>query len=372
MPLEFWFCKNNGMALPLLALASADVKLTVTFRKFEESCRIGPTHSIEILDDIIPFKPGDYIEQTIKNQTIYGYVIDYDYLQQKLYYIKIQNPCANKKTFESYQENVDRSLIFNTYQSFEKSAIDTDFSQQNIPFRIYNSITQTYCTPKPNTIENIEQTILPYKPRFINSFLYIDYIYLDNEERNKFARNNHEYLIEQIQFNQVVDVRSPNIKQNLTLNHPCKAHYWVIQLDKLVGPGTINDLFNFTTSHVCYPKLPGSTQQFYGENILVNARLVLNSKDRFRKRGAEYFNLIEPYEHHSRGPNIGINAYSLSFCPENIQPSSAVNMSRIDHICMIMRLINNINCQNTAKIRSYTINYNILRICFNLGNLVFS
>lgn len=397
IPLEFWFCRNNGLSLPLIALASSDVKIGITFRRLEECYRIGPTHSIEIMEDIVPFKPGDYIEQTVNNHTIYGYVIDYDYLQKKLYYIKIQSPSAVKKNFESnhesnHESNYDPKII-NSLNNCNKINNNLD----NKSYRIHNSITHTYCTPKPNSREIIEQPILPIKPKFVNSFLYVDYIYLDNDERNKFTKNNHEYLIEQIQYNEENGIRSPNVKQNLTLNHPCKAHYWIIQMDSLVGPGTINDLFNYTTSHIYYPKnsrhsrnLPdtindddndyhldpdsklSNLEKFYGKNILEKAKLVLNGKDRFKIRGHEYFNLIEPYQHHYRGPVPGINVYSPSIYPENYQPSSTINMSKIDTISMEMRLKNIINIHNTAKIRSYTISYNIFRICFNMGGIVFT
>ena len=178
-------------------------------------------------------------------------------------------------------------------------------------------------------------------------------------------------------------------------------------MDSLVGPGTINDLFNYTTSHIHYPKNsqnpipnyhyldknsgarssaiygdiasePGSEarssceqENFYGKNIIEKARLLVNGRSRFGERGSEYFNLVEPLEHHYRGPKSGINMYSFSLYPEDHQPSSTLNMSKIDYICMQMHLHPSINAQNTVKIRSYTINYNILRICFGLGGLVF-
>ena len=415
VPLHFWFCRNNGLSLPLIALASSDVKLTVTFRKLEECYRIGPTHSIEILEDIVPFEPGDYIEQTVNSQTIYGYVINYDYLHKKLNYIKIQCPSAKKKAFETYQ---DDNNPFNTNDSntlfiqFKPNKYSEKKSSNNInchshmhthpgvptnpvnhvPYRIYNSITRSYCTPKPNTREYVEQTDLPFKPYFVNAFLYVDYVYLDTEERSKFSRTTHEYLIEQIQFNQEIDVQSPNIKQDLTLNHPCKAHYWIVQLDSLVGPGTINDLFNYTSSHIrlfCFSNHTHTSKfstantierstantikgsKFSGTNIVEKVALILNGRSRFGERGSYYTNLVEPYEHHHRGPSIGINIYSPSLYPENHQPSSTINMSKIDHICMQMRLNNTINPQNTARIRSYTINYNILKIFYNMGGLAF-
>nr|URM62269.1 capsid [Mimivirus sp.] len=347
IPLEFWFCKNSGLSLPLVALSSSEIKITVNFRRLEECYRIGPTHSIKITEDIVPFKPGDYIEQTISNNKIYGYVIDYDYIDKKLYYIKIKSPTAIKTNFESFPLN------------------DSD-ADNYLKYRIYNSITGTYCTPQPNSIETIENTNLSIKPHFVNSFLYVDYIYLDNDERNMFIKTNHEYLIEQIQFNQEISVKNQNIKQKLNLNHPCKAHYWIVQMDSLTGPNTINDIFNFTTSPI-----RNSDSTPIGKNPTRSAKLILNGRDRFSIRNWRYFNYVQPLQHHFRSPEIGINTYSPSINPEDYQPSSTINMSKIDKAEMDIHLRNFATPENTAKIRSYTINYNILRVFLNMGSLVF-
>ena len=143
------------------------------------------------MEDIVPFKSGDYIEQNIGDHIAYGFVINYDYLQKKLYYIKISP---------------------NSFESFP-NPLNNIFDENNKKYRIYDSINGTYCSPEPNTTEIIEQTALPYKPSFVNSFLYVDYIYLDSNERNKFVKTSHEYLIEQIQFNQEIGIKSPNVKQ---------------------------------------------------------------------------------------------------------------------------------------------------------------
>lgn len=408
IPLEFWFCKNTGLALPLIALASSEVKMTVTFRRLEECYRIGPTNFIEIIEDIIPFKQGDYIEQTINGQTIYGYFMGFDYLQKKMYYIKIQSPSATKKTFEAYQEINDRNNMnsnefnFNYAQQFaqkilvSKKNVNNPNDQNNVPYRIYNSIKKTYCTPKPNSFESIEQTSLQIKPQFVKSFLYIDYVYLDADERNKFTRTNHEYLIEQIQFTQYIGIKNTNVKHNLPFNHPCKAIYFVAQMDSLIGPNTINDLYNYTDSVVHYTKedsnaniLPmnvpnyftdvcptinlrlNKQENYYGKDLVKSAKLILNDKERFGRRTWEYFNLVEPYEHHYRGSSTGINIYSFAIYPEQHQPSSATNMSKIDSASLDMKLRNVISDKNSAKTRIYTINHNILRISFNLGGLAF-
>jgi hypothetical protein len=36
VPLYFWFCKNIGSALPLIAIQSQEVRINITFRKYEE------------------------------------------------------------------------------------------------------------------------------------------------------------------------------------------------------------------------------------------------------------------------------------------------------------------------------------------------
>lgn len=335
VPLDFWFCKYIGLSLPLVALSATDVAINITFRCLEECYRIGPTHSIEVMEDIVTFELGDYIEQTSGDHVIHGYFIDYDYLHKRLYYIKIVNHHAVKRAFDACD-------------------------------RIYNCLTHHFCTPKPGCLEMCETCCWLNRPRIVNAYLYVEYTYLDSYERGKFVMTHHEYLIEQIQYNQELGINHPNIKQNLTLNHPCKAHYWVVQLDGLRGPGTINDLFNYTTSCIRYPN--GCP---YGVNLVNSAKLLLDSCDRFDERSGSYFNSIEPFKYHSTAPVPGINMYSLCLHPEDHQPSGSCNMSKIDYICMTMHLNNVVNQHHTCRIRSYTVNYNILRVVFSLGGLVY-
>lgn len=419
IPLHFWFCKEYGLSLPVNSLTKNLVKINVSFRPVEECYCIGPTHSIRVMEDIVPFQLGDYIEQTVNKETIYGYVIDYDFLQKKLSYIKINSPTSIKKTFESYQQLYDTtditsiptsSVLFQQFrpgdflnkklfdqlvqsvqstqsiqsignnqqldlnESTEKF-VSTPFFYQDlsdiyIPYRIYNSIDRSYCTPTPHTLEYVESTRMVIKPKIIHACLYVDYIFLDQEERQRFATSTLEYLIDQVQYNQEINIQSPNVKQNLSLNNSCKSHYWVAQLDSLVGAGTVNDLFNYTSSHINSPtnnKFTGT----YGKNIIQKSSLSLNGKNRYGTRNSTYTNMLQAYQHHHRGPTTGINVYSPSIYPENYQPSSTINMSKIDHVCMSMTLDKSISPLNTVKIRSYTINYNIMRIAYGMCGLVF-
>lgn len=332
IPLNFWFCRHIGLALPLIALAATDVRINIVFRRWEECCRMGPTHSIEVVEDVVPFNIGDYIEQTFGDQVIQGYFMGYNYLTKRIYYIKILSPTSLKREFDG-------------------------------TCCIYNSINPTAsCTPVPGVREFIEPIPLPFKPSFINSYLYVNYVYLDTEERIRFTQSQHEYLIEQLQFNKEVGVDSPNTTQYLALNNLCKAHYWVAQLDCMVGPGSMNELFNYTTD----------TDRGGTFSLIRSATLLFNGQERYETTPFSRLNYVEPYKYHSCGPTNGICMYSFCLQPEDVQPNGAVNMSKLDQIAVSMKLADIVNPYQTCSIRAYTLSYNILRIAFNLGGLAFA
>jgi hypothetical protein len=172
----------------------------------------------------------------------------------------------------------------------------------------------------------------------LNGSLYVDYIYLDTDERRQFAQVQHEYLIEQLQFTGAESVSNGNssLKSKLALNHPCKELIWVIQEDN-------NEPADFSSGS-------GSNG-----NTVVDAKLQLNGQDRFATRAGTYFNLVQPYQHHTRCPSDGIYVYSFSLNPEQHQPSGTVNMSRIDNATLQL----SVDVSDSAKLRVYAVNYNV-------------
>ena len=99
----------------------------------------------------------------------------------------------------------------------------------------------------------------------------VDYVYLDTDERRRFAQQSHEYLIEQLQRQS--ETADKDIKLNF--NHPVKELIW-------------------TTESVAY----------------VDAHLVLNGHERFSKQQEEYFQLRQPFDHHTAIPrqNLPVSA----------------------------------------------------------------
>jgi hypothetical protein len=220
---------------------------------------------------------------------------------------------------------------------------------------------------------NVTDAVAPGTSALINTInqkglvaasLYVDYIYLDTEERRRFAQVAHEYLIEQLQFTGEESVTSSQNKIQMSFNHPVKELIWVVQ-----SPSYI-DCNGVTNKPWCYADLAGS-------NPVAVAKLQLNGHDRFSEREGKYFNRVQPYQHHSASPSTGINVYSFALKPEDLQPSGSCNFSRIDNAVLNLTLTkgtfeNNGDKQTSAAVRIYAVNYNVLRIMSGMGGLAYS
>jgi hypothetical protein len=182
--------------------------------------------------------------------------------------------------------------------------------------------------------------------------LYVDYVYLDTDERRRFAQVSHEYLIEQLQFtgDESVAAAATSKKIDLTFNHPVKELIWVHNADTV------------STTPKCH----------FG-NEGTSAKLQLNGHDRFSERRAEYFRGVQQFKHHTHGARTAntqyINCYSFALQPEEHQPSGTCNFSRIDNATLTLK--------DTAgfaagSFKVFAVNYNVLRIMSGMGGLAYS
>ena len=360
IPLEFWFCRNPGLALPLIALQYHEVKINIELRPLDECLwavnGIGATASSGKVAGNAPAKTGKHTD------------------------------------------------------SYAKSLVAAS--------------------------------------------LYVDYVFLDTDERRRMAQNPHEYLIEQLQFTGDESIGSSSNKVKLNFNHPCKEIIWVVQPDANVsycdsfeGDDVLSNAlgaqpFNYTDALDALPnsirafssaaqvasdttkannadvidanglfadRLAGETQtaaaelsgisgfaipstnngvtdagafvlaetsrklHCWGENPVVTAKLQLNGQDRFSEREGTYFDLVQPFQHHTRHPDTGINVYSFALRPEEHQPSGTCNFSRIDNATLQLVVSAAAIGQNaTAKVRVYATNYNVLRVMSGMGGLAYS
>jgi len=322
IPLQFWFCRNPGLALPLIALQYHEVKINVEFNDLN-CCAMGS----EVADG---YRPGAVVDSNDSNA-------DAD-----------SNHIANKG---------DPCIFKNSDLCLEDTA------------------------------------------------LWVDYIYLDTDERRRFAQVSHEYLIEQLQFTGEESICSQNNKIKLNFNHPVKELVWVVQCSNVVdckqftnfsdavdrsfmtgltsnplGEGMVSplDLGNGvlnTGLDLSVPSLTGLSlnENFdVGENPVTIAKLQLNGHDRFQERRGDYFNYVQPYQHHTNTPSVGINVYSFGLKPEEHQPSGTCNFSRIDNATLQMSVTSDSVKNQTSKVRVYATNYNVLRIMSGMGGLAYS
>jgi hypothetical protein len=272
VPLEFWFCRNVGLALPLIALQYHEVKINIEYES----------------------EGAGYMKDTT----------------------------ATNFTFQEETKT-------GTVTSYEDNSALT------------GSI-------------NLEKAVL-----------WVDYIFLDTDERRRFAQLSHEYLIEQLQFTGADSITSSGDSMKsirMNFNHPCKELVWTIKKSNAGvywnnystagGSGTVHNNDHLDST-----------------NPVTNAKIMLNGNDRFATRKGEYFSLVQPYQHHENTPDKfhqGINVYSFALKPEEHQPSGTLNMSRID--TAVLSLSSSI----PGIISVYAVNYNVLRILSGMGGLAYS
>jgi hypothetical protein len=182
-----------------------------------------------------------------------------------------------------------------------------------------------------DTIPNLDNT-------WEDTELWADYIFLDTDERRRFAQLSHEYLIEQVQFTGSESFSTgSDVTAKLSFNHPVKELIW--KSDKAIKPEA-------------------------------TAKLMLNGNDRFAERQTKYFTHVQPYQHHTNIPSDSsyISVYSFALKPEEHQPSGTLNMSRIDTAQL---RLNNWSA-SSGQVNIYAHSYNVLRILSGMGGLAYS
>ena len=332
IPLQFWFCRNIGLALPLIALQYHEVQLEVNFRQFNQMYTFGSNTYYSATSN------GSNILQiynlstnaTILNDSFQAYIVVFPDGAQ--YFI---NPTA---TIGGTNQN---GTVGKPYLLQMVRSIPANYTNVTV----YLKPNGVVDTTKNNNITEVK--------------LYVDYIYLDTIEQREFAKAKHRYLIEQLQFNGSETITSNALTNRSTLkfNLPIKELFWVNQLESIY---LTNDLFNY--SNTVDPVVPQ-------DNIIASAQIYINGIERFSVRDGNYFRLIQPYQKHTRSPNGFIYIYSFSVKPEEHQPSGCSNFSKLNTKELFLNIQPNTGFQ---QLRVYGLNYNILRIYSGMGGIAFS
>jgi hypothetical protein len=189
--------------------------------------------------------------------------------------------------------------------------------------------------------------------------LAIDYIYLDSQERRRFAQSSHEYLIEQLQILSIPNIEQHEIQCLLNnFNHPTLEMIWYAQRRSLT------ENFNGST------KLEWDNYTYNGDKIIINASIDFHSHKRVQKLPNEYFNYVQPWQNHTRTPSDGVNIYSFSLHPEESQPSGSANFTRLSRIALHIEFNGEIN--EALNLKIFTRSYNILRFISGMARTAYT
>ena len=202
----------------------------------------------------------------------------------------------------------------------------------------------------------------------ITANLLIDYIYLDNSERRRFAQSSHEYLIEQLQILDKKNITQQKIQIQINnFVHPSKEIIWLAQRESFTK--------NLDGTNQCRWDNYSLTINNIG-NPIAYSSLDFHSYNRIIRLDGNYFNYVQPYEVHQSTPSDGINMYSFSIFPEEQQPSGSANLSRLARITLYLEFDQSLTINGTLfdplTVKIYTRNLNVLRFVSGMSAMAFT
>jgi hypothetical protein len=334
---------------------------------------------------------------------------------------KLNTYNSNKK--DSYSLYIPLPFWFSKYTGISLPALALRYHDIQVNLKLKELI--DCCTIE--TIENklsdninINEII-----KILNVSLYIDYVYIEQEERKKFGRNSLEFLIDQHQYLPVNNINSININQLLYFVNPIKELLWTCQTKvwdryefvkiykfqyitnltndkikliigekhlikkddniKIYNSKYYNNIYkvintdetsitinsNFIRDDYGYIEIINT---IFSENTIDTLSITFNTLVRVTERDGMYYNLIQPWKHHKNIPSPGIYLFSFAINPEDYQPSGSCNMGLLD----ANQAFININpiffeyMEKNVSINFYARSINILKITEGMASLAFS
>jgi hypothetical protein len=339
VPLQFWFCRNPGLSLPIIALQYHEVKINIEFRSKSE-CYWANGHS----------GPGSFTTASIWADYIYLDTeerrrfsqISHEYLIEQLQFTGSESVDSSSNKLSLSFNHPCKEIVWVCQLDKAVSSSDTLNYGGRQWFNYTDTLDVSYFSGTPSDplgggmgTAAVQMGNFPYSLPYSSVFSGVP---------NAGAGNNTG-LSE--------GVNSANLTFTDLLGMTAAAPHG--------GNEAVAQAWASAT-----PVLDA------GENPTLTAKLQLNGLDRFEEREGRYFNIVQPYQHHTNVPATGINVYSFSLRPEEHQPSGTCNFSRIDSATLHLTLSSKITNSNTAKVRIYATNYNILRIMSGMGGLAYS
>jgi hypothetical protein len=281
----------------------------------------------------------------------------------------------NSKTKPGYKLIIPLQFWFCRFNGSALPLISTRFHQVVINLKLKELAKVFYFQDAPELMstDNIQNQ---YDIHIRNVCLYVDYVYLDRDERRRFAQSSHEYLIDQVQYEFFENISIKHINARLNFSHPCKEFFWFAQ------PNYYRE--NLTGHNKCqwnnFGMLPDKSI-----NPFDTCYLEVNSYSRSPEVDSSYYNYVQPHQCNTRSPSDGLNAYSIALEPEIFQPTGSMNSSRLTNLALIANFKDAFVPKTTADsnldvdipddkkifVGVYTLSTNILKFYSGMAGLAF-
>ena len=356
VPLEFWFCRNPGLALPLIALQYHEVKINLQFRDGTDCYWLCPSGANACCTTVVPSLKAaslyvDYIYLDTDERRRFAQV-SHEYLIEQLQYTGEETAVSQCNKIKLNFNHPCKELIWAVQPQANRSASDTKCYGGKQHFNYTGSIDPTYYTGTPSDP-------LGGGMGGVNAARMWNQAALPLFGAQQVSAGNGDGFFEAGCCDPSNDV-SGGIGG---VDGSGEAH-------KDAGAGNIGQVVNPNSGGAAGASGfrlfdPGHSPAQYG-------KLQLNGHDRFSEREGRYFNLVQPYQHHTNVPPTGISVYSFGLKPEEHQPSGTCNMSRIDNATLQLTLTPKSVVNNGSCVRVYATNYNVLRIMSGMGGLAYS
>jgi len=397
IPLQFWFCTNPGLALPLIALQYHEVKINLDIRPIDECLWAVTTLSCATPDKpptaATQYSPGRPVPATIAyNQSIVAasLYVDYVFLDTDERRRMAQNP--HEYLITQLQFTGDESVG----SSSNKIKLNFNHPVKELVWVVQPDQNVDYCS-------SLVCDALLFKVLGAQPFNYTDAVdalpnavhafggpaevgnqtgFIDARGLFQDAGAMDAYIPDGFSgywHGPSNPYNEPNLGgERVPLNAAAAAA--ALAANSLASLTAVQDLdpnhtMGSTVSDAGTFVLTETSLDMHcwGQNPVVTAKLQLNGQDRFSEREGSYFDVVQPYQAHTRNPDTGINVYSFALRPEEHQPSGTCNFSRIDNATLQLVLSNaTVEGTKTAKVRVYATNYNVLRIMSGMGGLAYS
>jgi hypothetical protein len=423
VPLQFWFNRNTGLALPLIALQYHEVRLDFEFNNWtnlmcwsgaenlssvvttaptldasllvnyvyldsEERRRFAQVGH-EYLIEQVQFTGSEQVPPASKSTSTKGnYRLGFNHPTKELVWAVVGGNWVNGSAYLAYQNTVEDVLAEAAHNFaaslFTVGSAPSDSTTVNVTMDgAYNLMgADVNITTLLSTATNIDRSGTSYGTVYTN-----------------FGTNNAGTTLQMVTnpfgsatsspfegaLTDILITLTADALGNLAIDSVTVNAHTLTMRDVSIPVAVLTATADYRVSHdtdvyVNHPTnygllLDGSV------NPVAGALIQLNGQDRFDHQSGDYFNYVQTYQHHTRTPADGVNVYSFALHPEQHQPSGSCNLSRIDNTQLNLQFTDKTHTSGATsldfwvgdtQLYVFAFSYNVLRVMSGMGGLAYS